>query len=56
MKVNKQRHSDRFVEEMARHHCVQYYTVPGRGHCDLSEEMWEKYNCCITAAIENHKA
>lgn len=49
--VNQQLHSDRFVEKMKKHK-VEYYTVPGRGHCDLTEEMWEKYYACILQSIE----
>lgn len=49
--VNKQRHSDRFVEKMQEKHSISYYAVPGRGHCDLTEEMWEKYFECILRSI-----
>lgn len=45
--VNKQKHSDRFVEKMHLKHQVEYYAVPGKKHCDLTEEMWEKYCECI---------
>lgn len=49
--VNKQKHSDRFVEKMLLKHKVEYYAVPERGHCDLTEEMCEKYNQCILKSI-----
>ena len=32
--VNKQKHSDRFVEKMEEKHNIHYYAVPNRGHCD----------------------
>lgn len=50
--VNKQKHSDRFVESMQENHSISYYAVPERGHCDLTEEMWKKYNDCILKSIE----
>lgn len=50
--VNQQLHSDRFVKEMQKNHTISYYTVPGRGHCDLTEEMWQMYHHCILKSIE----
>lgn len=49
--VNKQRHSDRLVERMRQRHRVHYYAVPGRGHCDLTEEMWVLYREKILSSI-----
>lgn len=49
--VNKQIHSDRFVEKMRENHAVSYYSVAGRGHCDLTEEMWEWYHSCAVTSI-----
>lgn len=49
--VNKQKHSDRFVEKMLLKHKVEYYLVPERGHCDLTEEMREKCNDCILKSV-----
>lgn len=49
--VNKQKHSDRFVAKMAQDHAVEYYAVPGKGHCDLTEEMWKLYRSCILKSI-----
>ena len=49
--VNKQIHSDRFVERMLKNHKVAYYPVSGRGHCDLTEEMWQKYHQWAMEAI-----
>lgn len=49
--VNKQLHSDRFVEIMQKKQQVHYYPVPGRGHCDLTEEMWHRYHECAIRAI-----
>lgn len=50
--VNKQKHSDLFVKKMAVKHKVNYYAVPERGHCDLTEEMRELYYKCIVDSIE----
>lgn len=50
--VNKQLHSDRFVEKMEADHKVSYFAVPDRGHCDLGEEMGNKYRECIMKSIE----
>ena len=49
--VNKQIHSDRLVEKLSPTHRIHYYPVPGRGHCDLTEEMWQKYHLCAVNAI-----
>lgn len=49
--VNKQKHSDRFVEKMTANHTITYYAVPERGHCDLTPEMWQKYNDAIVQSI-----
>lgn len=49
--VNKQKHSDRFVERMNEKHDVIYHAVPDRGHCDLTEEMWRLYNEYIISSI-----
>lgn len=49
--VNKQKHSDCFVEKMAKAHKVEYYAVPERGHCDLTPEMWQNYNDAIVHSI-----
>ena len=49
--VNKQKHSDVFVEKMKQNHTVTYYAVPERGHCNLTPEMWEEYNRVIVASI-----
>ncbi len=42
--VNIARHSRPFVEKMRAKHKITYYTVPGRGHCDLGEEMDKLYD------------
>ena len=51
--VNKEKHSDVFVEAMIKKHRVTYHAIPERGHCDLTEDMWELYKesiiCCCTA-------
>jgi len=40
------------VEKVQVGHALQYYAVPGRGHCDLGEEMAALYEKCIIKAIE----
>lgn len=49
--VNKQEHSDRFVEAMKEKHNIAYYAVPDRGHCDLTDEMRDLYNTHIIKSI-----
>lgn len=51
--VNKQKHTDRFVQKMKENHDVLYYAVPGRGHCDLTDEMKVKYDQHIISSIVN---
>lgn len=54
--VNIASHSNVFVEKMRSGHDLTYYTVPDRGHCDLSEEMWALYHQCIVNSIINRPA
>lgn len=42
--VNKERHSDVFVEKMSKAHTIQYHIVPDKGHCELTKEMKALYN------------
>lgn len=49
--VNKQKHSDRFVEAMKEKCDVTYHAVPDRGHCDLPDEIKMLYNKHITSSI-----
>ena len=51
--VNKERHSDRFVEMMKASHRIEYIEVEGRGHCDLPPELHLLYKEKCAAAIEN---
>lgn len=53
--VNKERHSDVFVEAMKKSHKLTYNIVPDRGHCDLTPEMWELYNKYRISAITEGK-
>lgn len=46
--VNKQMHSDRFVETLP--FAVTYHAVPERGHCDLPDEFRTMYNDAIVSA------
>lgn len=48
--VNKEKHSDRFIEAMAGYD-VTYHVVPDRGHCDLTPEMWDAYRAAAAAAV-----
>lgn len=41
--VNKQKHSDLFVDAMKKNHKISYYPIPERGHCDLPPEVKEFY-------------
>ena len=52
--VNKQKHSDVFVQKMQPAHRVTYITVPERGHCDLPPQEREMYNAAIEAAVEKY--
>ena len=49
--VNKEAHSDRFVEAAKGVVPLTYYVVPDRGHCDLGEEMYEVYLKEIAQAV-----
>jgi Prolyl oligopeptidase family. len=49
--VNKELHSDKFVEQMKKCHKINYHVVPDRGHCNLTEDMWKKYNEYIYQAL-----
>lgn len=51
-KVNKQIHSDRFVEAMRTKHRITYDAVPERGHCDLTEEMQERFGQYVIGAVD----
>ncbi len=51
--VNKQKHSDRFVEAMrASGHRVEYFEVPGRGHCALPYDLHARYLSLCVEAID----
>ncbi len=52
--VNKQKHSDRFVEKMQPNHTITYYTVPEKGHCELTEEIKAVYEDCILKSIDKN--
>lgn len=45
--VNKQMHSDRLVQAFGEDYSVEYYAVPKRGHCDLTDEMRALYEAKI---------
>ena len=51
--VNLHAHSERFVEAMrAQGHRITFTIVEGRGHCDLTEEMWQRYTQACVHAVE----
>ena len=41
--VNINKHSEKFVNELSKTRDVKFYIVKDRDHCDLSEEMEQKY-------------
>lgn len=45
--VNKKMHSDRLVQAMSGKYKAEYFSVAGKGHCDLTPEMWEAYHRII---------
>lgn len=50
--VNIIRHSETFVAEMKKQYRdITYDVVSGRGHCDLTEEMWQQYRNYICESI-----
>lgn len=51
--VNIKKHSERFVEVLSQHHDVTFHIVPGRDHCDLTEEAWDKFYDCVREAVRN---
>lgn len=52
--VNKQLHSDKFVEAMKKNHRVSYYAVPERGHCDLTPEMRKLFEQLLETAVMDY--
>ena len=48
--VNKDMHSERFLAAMTKRD-VTYHIVYGRGHCDLTPEMREKFRAAVVAAV-----
>ena len=54
--VNKERHSDPFVNRMRRAHRVRYIPVPGRGHCDLPEDVRADFRAQPVRMIEKYWA
>lgn len=41
--VNIHMHSEKFVEKMRKTRQIEYFVVNGRDHCDLGDEMYQKY-------------
>lgn len=55
-KVNRQIHSERFVKAMEDAlYRITYDVVPGMGHCQLTEEMQEKFFRYVTEAVRRGK-
>ena len=52
--VNIHSHSEKFVRAMREAgHDIRYFTVPGRGHCDLDEASAERYGRIALEAVLN---
>jgi|GEM_PF-390768 len=50
--VNKGMHSDKMVPALRNAgRNVTYDTIPGRGHCNLTQEMWDKYQDFVLSAF-----
>lgn len=49
--VNFESHSIPFCREMEKEHDITLTLVPGRGHCDLGDEVYEEFYSKISAAI-----
>ena len=49
--VNKEMHSDKFVEALRAYKPVTYHVINGRDHCDLTEEMRKQYHTYIVESI-----
>ena len=49
--VNKEMHSDRFVELLSKSRNVEYHVINGRGHCDLTEDMHEHFRASAVSSI-----
>lgn len=55
--VNINEHSERFVSAMREQgHNLTFDVVPGRGHCDLTGEMWQRFTKYCVDAIEEGNA
>lgn len=49
--VNKQKHSDVFVEKMKKAHRIEYYAVPDAHHCFIPDDMLVNFYKHMTDAI-----
>ena len=45
--IDKEKQADRFVEAARGKLDLDYYIVDTYNHCELTPEMWEKYDDCI---------
>ena len=50
--VFPENHSEIFVEKMRKNHRITYHVIPGRGHCDLPEEVLNQYYSYALQTIE----
>jgi dipeptidyl aminopeptidase/acylaminoacyl peptidase len=51
--VNKERHSDRFVEALRKAgRRIEYVISEGTGHCQLKPEARRRYNEAVLAAFD----
>lgn len=53
--VNKEKHSDIFVEALSKKHSVTYHSVPEKGHCDLPEAMLDLFEEYVVKAIHSYQ-
>ena len=51
--VNIDKHTKTLLKKIEDTLHPIFYSVPGRGHCDLTDEMWEKYHQQIIQHIIN---
>lgn len=52
--VNKERHADAFVKALRPDLNVTYHNVPGRGHCDLPDDMKALYDQYIVRSVDKY--
>ena len=51
--IRKDRQTDPFVEKLKADHRVEYFISDTPEHCELSPELWVKYDECIFSGFES---